>query len=103
MNKCYFLGRLKERPRLQKINDTNVIRFNLEVEEFRKDKSGTRKKRKDVLTFEAWDTAATAINKQALPYDNMVVECVARNDRPSDDIVFRVTSFRIFKTFEDEK
>tara|TARA_Y100000004_G_C8615989_1_gene286780 strand:- start:8 stop:313 length:306 start_codon:yes stop_codon:yes gene_type:complete len=95
MNKCHFLGKIIEEPVLEAVNNTQVVRFFLEIEEFRKDRDGSRKKRKDDLEFEAWDTAATAIHKQSEPGDFMVVECVAR--RGYGSVVFRVTSFKIFK------
>tara|TARA_B100001113_G_C21110312_1_gene622907 strand:+ start:267 stop:581 length:315 start_codon:yes stop_codon:yes gene_type:complete len=95
MNRCHFLGKILEKPSLEAVNNTHVTRFFLEVEEFRKDRDGSRKKRKDDLEFEAWDTAATAIQKQAEKNDFMVVECVAR--RGYNHTMFRVTSFKIFK------
>ena len=95
MNKCHFLGKFTHTPEVEPFNDTSITRFTLEVEEHRKDKSGSRKKRKDFLDFEAWDTASVAIAKQAKENDFMVVECIAR--RYGDDVVFRVTSFKIFQ------
>lgn len=103
MNKCHFLGKFIENPKLEQTNNSTVTRFALEVQEFRKDKNGARKKRKDILMFEAWDTAATAIAKQALKNDLMVVECIARNQYNSDDVIFRITNFRIFKSYFDNE
>lgn len=94
MNKCHFLGRFVEPPELEPVNNTSVARFYLEVEEYRKDKNGSKQKRKDILDFEAWDTAATAIAKQAKVDDFIAVECVAR--KYYDDVVFRVMNFKIF-------
>lgn len=96
MNKCSFLGRFVENPEVEPYDNTHCARFFLEVEEHRKDRDGSRKKRKDILEFEAWDTAATAICKQASKNDFMVVECVARK-YGREDVIFRITSFRIFK------
>ena len=96
MNKCNFLGKFVEKPIIEKYDNTFFTRFALEVEEYRKDRDGNRKKRKDLLEFEAWDTAAPAINKQAFQNDFMVVECVARK-YGKEDTVFRITSFKIFK------
>ena len=95
MNKCHFLGKLTHDPETEPFSNTRVCRFVLEVEEYRKDKNGSKKKRKDYLDFEAWDTAAIAIAKQGKEDDFMVVESIAR--RYNEDIVFRVTSFKIFK------
>lgn len=89
------MGRLAENTVLETFNGAKLVRFLLEIEEYRKDKNGIKKKRKDYLEFEAWDTAATAINKQALKNDFIVVEAIARRD--DDGTFFRVTNFRIFK------
>ena len=96
MNKCNFLGRFVDKPEIEPYDNTQYTRFFLEVEEYRKDRDGARKKRKDILEFEAWDTAAIATCKQDYKNDFMVVECVARK-YSKEDVVFRVTSFRIFK------
>lgn len=101
MNKCHFLGRFVEPVEIEPYNNTSVARFYLEVEEHRKDKNGSRQKRKDILDFEAWDTAATAIAKQAKVNDFIVVECVAR--RYDEDIVFRVMNFKIFTNIYTEE
>jgi single-stranded DNA-binding protein len=105
MNKCHFLGKFLSDPKIEPSHNTSVTRFDLEVQEFRKDKNGAKKRRKDILRFEAWDTAATAITKQAEKNDLMVVECIARNGYDSSDVVFRVTNFKVFKSdyFDDEK
>ena len=95
MNRCHFLGKILEKPNIEDINNTQVTRFLLEVEEYRKDRDGSKKRRKDDLEFEAWDIAAKAIHKQSEKNDFMVVECVAR--RGYNHTIFRVTSFKIFK------
>jgi single-stranded DNA-binding protein len=101
MNKCNFLGRFAEDPVIDSIHDTTVCRFKVNVEEYRKDKEGFTKKRNNILTFEAWDTAAKAIAKQGLMGDYIVIEAIARNY--SNNFVFRVTSFKIFNSIENNE
>jgi single-stranded DNA-binding protein len=101
MNKCHFLGRLAEDPELENVHNTTVCRFKVVVEEHRKDKEGYTKKRNNVLEFEAWDSAAKAIAKQAIAGDYIVIESIARNY--SNNFVFRVTSFKIFNSFENDE
>lgn len=101
MNKCIFLGKLTHQPVVEIDQDTGTPKlvFDLEIEEFRRDKSGNKKRTLTVLEFEAWDTAALTIEKYANEGDLMSVESSARscyvacND--CDSIYFRVTSFKI--------
>ena len=97
MNRCHFLGKLTGEPRLQKSYNSFFVNFDLEVEEYRRDKEGTKKRRTDILTFEAWDSAAKTIKKHAQKDDIIVVEAIARNQSPSDldSVLFRVTNFKI--------
>ena len=94
MNRCHFLGRLTEDPEVYDAQGTQVVQFILEIEEYRKDKHGSKKRRVDLLDFEAWDSAAHAIRKYAIIGDIMAVEAIARRDR-DDFITFRVTTFKI--------
>ncbi len=100
MNRCHFLGKLTSQPEIEMQDGTPVIRFELEVEEFRRDKNGDKKRSVVYLDFEAWDSAATAIERYAQEDCIMVVESVARIDEPEDAddcpyVYFRVTSFKI--------
>ena len=98
MNRCHFLGKLIGDPILTTPHGrTDLVNFTLEVEEYRRDKEGGKKRRTDLLYFEAWDSAAKTIHKYAYDNDLMVVEAIARNDssRHSEDIIFRVTNFKI--------
>ena len=98
MNRCHFLGKLISDPILTTpYGRTDLVNFTLEVEEYRRDKEGVKKRRTDLLHFEAWDSAAKTIHKYAYENDLMVVEAIARNDslRHSEDIIFRVTNFKI--------
>lgn len=102
MNKCHFLGKLVQTPTLQTNDFAKFTRFFLEIEEYRKDKDGNKRKRKDILEFEAWDSAAIAITTQSVADDYMVVEAIARKD--NHNTIFRVTTFKIFvnqKNFEN--
>ena len=94
MNRCHFLGKLIDDPELEKSHGSNVLNFRLEVEEYRKDKHGSKKRRVDLLDFEAWDSAANAIKKYARVGDIMAVEAIARKDK-DDFVSFRVTTFKI--------
>ena len=98
MNRCHFLGKIIGDPILTTpYGHTNLVNFTLEVEEYRRDKEGVKKRRTDLLHFEAWDSAAKTIHKYAYEHDLMVVEAIARNDssKYSEDIIFRVTNFKI--------
>ena len=101
MNKCNFLGRFIENPVAEDAYDTKVCNFMVNVEEYRKDKEGFTKKRNNLLEFEAWDSAAQAIAKQGKRGDYIVIECIARNY--NNNVVFRVTSFKIFNSIENDE
>lgn len=97
MNNCSFLGKLKEPVRATKSNDVDLVNFVLEVEEYRKNKSGQKTRRTENLNFEAWHTAAITIKEKLKTGDLILVECTARSNRDSDDFCyFRVNSFKIF-------
>tara|TARA_R110002020_G_scaffold301752_2_gene517169 strand:- start:10599 stop:10910 length:312 start_codon:yes stop_codon:yes gene_type:complete len=98
MNRCHFLGKLIDDPFLTSSYSTDLVNFTLEVEEYRRDKEGNKKRRTDLLNFEAWDSAAKTIHKYAGKYDFLVVEAIARNPnhQNSEHVVFRVTNFKIF-------
>ena len=97
MNRCHFLEKLMDDPELTEHYNSELLNFELEVEEYRKDKDGTKKRRTDILKFEVWDSAATTIHKYAQASDLLAVEAVARNGagKSSGNIVFRVTNFKI--------
>jgi len=101
MNKCIFLGKLLHLPIVEIDQETGTPKlvFELEIEEFRRDKSGNKKRTLTVLEFEAWDTAALTIEKYASEGDLMSVESSARScyidGQEYDFTYFRVTSFKI--------
>ena len=97
MNNCSFLGKLKEPVYSTKSNHVDLVNFVLEVEEYRKNKSGQKTRRTENLNFEAWHTAAITIKEKLQVNDLILVECTARSDRDSDNCCyFRVNSFKIF-------
>jgi single-stranded DNA-binding protein len=99
MNKCHFLGKLAGDPDTCLENGVSVVRFILEIEEHRRGKDGDKIKSFTYLDFEAWDTAAQAIEKHTHDGCMMAVEAIARNDtgdfQDQDYVIFRVTSFKI--------
>ena len=97
MNGCHFLGKLTGDPVLKKSYNSFFVNFTLEVEEYRRDKDGVKKRRIDLLNFEAWDSAAKTIQQRAQKDDIMVIEAIARNEsiKDPDTIIFRITNFKI--------
>tara|TARA_R110002110_G_scaffold68051_5_gene184612 strand:+ start:198 stop:509 length:312 start_codon:yes stop_codon:yes gene_type:complete len=97
MNRCHLLGKLIDDPELEKSHGSDVLNFRLEVEEYRKDKDGGKKRRTDVLNLEVWDSAARTIHKYAQSNDLIAVEAIARNltGGGPHEVVFRVTNFKI--------
>tara|TARA_R110001592_G_scaffold19932_1_gene81361 strand:+ start:630 stop:941 length:312 start_codon:yes stop_codon:yes gene_type:complete len=97
MNGCHFLGKLTGDPVLKKSYNSFFVNFTLEVEEYRRDKDGVKKRRIDLLNFEAWDSAAKTIQQRAQKDDIMVIEAIARNEsiKDPDTVVFRITNFKI--------
>jgi single-stranded DNA-binding protein len=102
MNKCHFLGKFSGDPEASIENGVSVIRFTLEIEEYRKGKDNEKIRSFTYLDFEAWDTAAQAIEKYTHDGCMMAVEAIARNDtdlenseNADDYVIFRVTSFKI--------
>ena len=91
------MGKLKVDPTLRESHNSFFVNFILEVEEYRRDKGGVKKRRTDLLKFEAWDSAAKTIKKHAQKDDIMVVEAMARNQLSKDpeSVIFRVTNFKI--------
>jgi single-stranded DNA-binding protein len=96
MNKCIFLGRLTSPPEvyIDENNNTPVIDFELEIEEFRRDSKGEKRRMLTYLLFQAWDTAALTIEKWANEDSLMSIESTARID-DDGNTYFRVTSFKI--------
>ena len=51
MNKCHFVGRLASEPHLVKTNNTHLVKFTLAIEDHRRDKDGSKKRRVDFLIY----------------------------------------------------
>jgi len=96
MNNCVFIGTFVENPVLQKDNEgVAVTAFVLEVDDFRKDKGGSKRKFSDTLDFQAWHTGAEVIVNSCKKGTLISVECVARYDEQADFTYFRVKNFKI--------
>ena len=101
MNKCHFVGKLTDDPVLYDQDRTNVVRFTLAVEEYRKDKAGKKIRRVEFLDFEAWSTAAQTIFEHSIKGVCMAIEAIAREQKDRDEysnVNFRVTNFKIFNS-----
>lgn len=96
MNKCFFLGTMLPSSWFSEINKTYRIEFSLDVKEKRKTRNGKTKTITHALSFEAWDSAAVAINDNAIEGDQILVEACARREDSIDKTFFRVTNFKIF-------
>ena len=79
MNNCSFLSHAT------KSNDVDLVNFVLEVEEYRRNKSGQKTRRTENLNFEAWHTAAITIKEKLNVGDLILVECTARSNRDDND------------------
>ena len=108
MNNCTFLGKLTEPAQLYDEDGVAVVSFTLEIEEYRKNKSGQKTRSTQKLSFQAWHTAAITINEKLNTGDLILVECSARNSCDSDQATFdfynptcyfRVNRFKIFNKY----
>lgn len=98
MNNCTFLGKLTEPVELYEEDGVAVVGFTLEIEEYRKNKSGQKTRNTQDLNFQAWHTAAITIDEKLNIGDLILVECSARNS-PESDCYFRVNRFKIFNKY----
>ena len=101
MNNCIFVGKLAADPELKVTSNSQVVNFTLAVEEYRKDKDGTKHRRVDYLDFEAWDSGAVTIAKYFKKGDMLIIESEARqhkwvsaDETKKQKIVFRVKTFK---------
>lgn len=98
--KVFGVGRFVADPSLTPVNDTNVCKFALAVNEYRK-VNGERKKYAHFFDFEVWDKAAELIAQWRKKGDLIEFYGTARqqkwNDRetgePRSKIVFRMDDF----------
>lgn len=98
MNNCVFVGSFTHDPVLSKDNEgTSLTNFTLEVEDFRKDKGGSKRRFTDILDFQAWHTGAEAIVNGCKTGTVICAECVARYDEEEEVTYFRVKNFKVIK------
>lgn len=96
MNNCVFIGVFTENPSLSKDQDgTSVTNFTLNVEDYRKDKNGSKRRFTDTLDFQAWHTGADAIVGSCKKGTLISVECVARYDDIDGFTYFRIKNFKV--------
>lgn len=97
MNKCHFLGRAQRLYFREASGDgAECIQFELEVEEFRKEKNGNKVRELNYFEMEAWGTAAKALSSYLDEDGLLAVEAIARND--GEGTFFRITSFKILRS-----
>lgn len=98
--KVFGVGRFVADPVMHQVGETNVCKFALAVNEFRK-VNGERKKYAHFFDFEIWDKAAELIHKWRRKGDLIEFYGTARqqkwNDKesgePRSKIVFRMDDF----------
>lgn len=98
--KVFGVGRFVADPVLYAVGDTNVCKFSLAVNEYRK-VAGERKRYAHFFDFEIWDKAAELIHKYRRKGDLIEFYGTARqqkwNDKetgePRSKIVFRMDDF----------
>jgi len=110
-NDCRFLGRLVSDPNLIKTkNDVDLVTFTLAIPEYRKERTGEKKRNVSYFDFEAWDTGATTIAKYTRKGDEIFVHASARPNNWTDkagrknyQVKFRVKEFKLFNYHSDDK
>ena len=94
-NDCRFLGRLVADPNLIKTkNDVNLVTFTLAIPEYRKEKSGEKKRNVSYFDFEAWDSGAKTIYDHCETGDSLVVNCTARSGNGKVTFAFQVLNLK---------
>ena len=109
-NDCRFLGRLVSDPNLIKTkNDVDLVTFTLAIPEYRKERTGEKKRNVSYFDFEAWDTGATTIAKYSRKGDEIFVHASARPNNWTDkagrknyQVKFRVKEFKLFNYHKEE-
>ena len=93
MNNCVFIGKLSHPPKLSSDDGVSFCTFELEVEDYRKDRNKNKQIMRDILYFEIWDSGAEAFVQNSRQYNLISVEAVARTDE-NGYTYFRVKSFK---------
>ena len=99
MNSCIFLGRIADELEISEQYETQVLRFKMSIDKYRKNKTGKKIRDRNYLFFEAWDTGAKTINDHCQPGDYLLVNCTARNN--NGKIVFRINEFKIVNNHQE--
>lgn len=95
MNKCAFLGHMRDAIITQE-NNSSRLRFSLAVESKRANNKSSLDE--NVLSFELWGTAADYLfnhfdSSEKETIDVLVIDATAKES--SGEIVFRVNDFRV--------
>lgn len=95
MNQCTFLGTVEKLDvRLEDGVERAVI--TLDVENRRKKAGRKDLIERELLEFEAWDSAAKTLSEHCERDDILLIEATARQNQP-----FRINKFRILAYVED--
>lgn len=96
LNKCFFIGIVKDAPKLEKLDGVSYISFDLEIVEHRRSKNGDKVKTVTYLPFEAYHTGAEVIAELCTPGAKITVQCSARTWKDPEgyeSVIFRVNEF----------
>ena len=109
-NYCRFIGRLTEDPKMVEFDNTRLWTFTLAITEYRREKSGEKKKTTNFFDFEAWDSGGDAIGKHCSKGDIIDLVASARNNSWTDKngnkrfaTKFRVKEFKLFNSKPKEQ
>ena len=109
-NYCRFIGRLVDNPKIVEFEYTNLCTFTLAITEYRKEKSGEKKKTVNFFDFEAWDSGGETIGHYCAKGDIIDLVASARNNSWVDkngnkrhSTKFRVKEFKLFNSYENHK
>lgn len=98
MNNCTFTGYLLNDPQVDKDeNGRACCTVKMVTYEYRKSKSGKKKKVPTTITLQAWSSGAETIGKLGRKGTKMTIHASARNGdmktETTDDTVFRINEF----------
>ncbi len=109
-NYCRFIGRLVDNPKIVEFEYTNLCTFTLAITEYRKEKSGEKKKTVNFFDFEAWDSGGETISRHCFKGDVIDLVASARNNSWVDksgqkrySTKFRVSEFKLFNTTKERQ
>ena len=109
-NYCRFIGRLTDDPKVVEFENTNLCTFTLAINEYRKEKSGEKKKTVNYFDFEAWDSGGETISRYCSKGDVIDLVASARNNSWVDksgqkrySTKFRVKEFKLFNQTKERQ